>query len=282
MADKKFDLGSYVEVKDRIKLFYELFGQGRLVTANYELTREPDDKPKVIVTAYAYRTTDDPHPGVGTSWMYLPGKTSYTVGSEIENVETSAWGRAIGALGILIDRSIATSTEIRDKQDDEATEATSSKPTSRKVAAEPTGPRQDTNTPDTKMTPAGSWLGTGAIGIGNGTFDGTRRQGAEGSVFGFKFDTTDNKTIPQVLVEGSLAEDVADALGAEVKGTLATISGDLFNVDWYKHGKDKPPIQFQRLHLRSIQTAAWTLPVPVQTGPGLFDAEAERELDGIL
>jgi hypothetical protein len=115
---KGFDLGDYVEVKDRIRVFYESYGQGRLVTDRYELTREPDDKPKVIVTALAYRTADDPRPGVGTSWMYLPGKTSYTLGSEIENVETSAWGRAIGSLGILIDRSIATSNEIDAKQDD--------------------------------------------------------------------------------------------------------------------------------------------------------------------
>src|SRR3990167_1592067 len=117
MSDKKFDMGDYVEVKDRIKVFYELFGAGRLVTSGYELTNEPDGKPKVIVTALAYRTVDDPHPGVGTSWMYLPGKTSYTAGSEIENVETSAWGRAIGSLGILIDRSIATTNEIEAKAD---------------------------------------------------------------------------------------------------------------------------------------------------------------------
>ena len=117
MSDKKFDLGDYVEVKDRIRVFYESYGGGRLVTSGYELTNEPDGKPKVIVTALAYRSVDDPHPGVGTSWMYLPGKTSYTAGSEIENVETSAWGRAIGSLGILIDRSIATTNEIEAKKD---------------------------------------------------------------------------------------------------------------------------------------------------------------------
>lgn len=118
MADSKFDLGDYVEVKDRIRLFYELYGQGRLETYRYELTREPDDKPKVIVEAAAYRTPEDQHPGRGLSWMYLPGSTSYTKGSELENTETSAWGRAIGALGILIDRSIASGNEIRAKAEE--------------------------------------------------------------------------------------------------------------------------------------------------------------------
>jgi hypothetical protein len=112
---KSFDLGDYVEVKDRIKLFYELYAQGRLVTGEVRVSNEPDGVPRVYVQAFAYRTPDDPLPGVGWSWMELPGKSSYTKGSELENTETSAWGRAIGSLGILIDRSIASANEVQNK-----------------------------------------------------------------------------------------------------------------------------------------------------------------------
>ena len=108
-------LKDYVQVKDRIVALYELFGTARIETA-YELTTEPDDKPKVICRALVYRTPDDQHPSTGTSWLYLPGTTPYTKGSEIENAETSAIGRAIGFLGILIDKSIASANEIAGKQ----------------------------------------------------------------------------------------------------------------------------------------------------------------------
>jgi hypothetical protein len=116
MPDKpKVDLGDYTEVKDRIALFYERYAQGRLVTEEVRATREPDDVPRIWVKAAAYRSPDDPHPAVGWSWMVLPGSTNFTRGSELENTETSAWGRAIGSLGILIERSIATSNEIESK-----------------------------------------------------------------------------------------------------------------------------------------------------------------------
>ncbi len=92
-------LKDYVDVKERIRLFYERFPDGRLVTAKVKVTDKPDGVPRVWVHAMAFRTPDDLIPGDGWSWMTLPGSTPYTRGSEIENTETSAWGRAIGSLG---------------------------------------------------------------------------------------------------------------------------------------------------------------------------------------
>jgi hypothetical protein len=116
MPDRKeFDLGDYIEVKDRIARFYELYAGGRLVTEEVRASTEPDGKPRIWVKAAAYRTADDPRPGIGWSWLELPGTTPYTKGSELENAETSAWGRAIGSLGILIDKSIASAQEIKNK-----------------------------------------------------------------------------------------------------------------------------------------------------------------------
>jgi hypothetical protein len=117
MADKKYEdrLGGYTQVKDRIRLFLEAHPDGRLVTAEVRWPQPGDDVSRIAVKALAYRTADDPLPGVGWSWMLLPGTTPYTRGSELENTETSAWGRAIGALGIGIGESIATGDEISAK-----------------------------------------------------------------------------------------------------------------------------------------------------------------------
>jgi hypothetical protein len=260
----KFDLGDYVEVKDRIRVFYESYGQGRLVTSGYELTREPDDKPKVIVTALAYRSPEDPHPGVGTSWMYLPGKTSYTAGSEIENVETSAWGRAIGSLGILIDRSIATSTEI-DAKAGEAGPA----------MADPARAAVRSDEPEL----VGSWSGSGAIGITkNGTADGFLRQSPEGPVVIVNFTTTDERKVSQVVFRGGLAMDFLDAAGSDIKGLICTLEGEMYRVPYYV-GEPKVRREFDRLEVARITTAAWSLPIPMEPDSvPLFD---ETELDAL-
>lgn len=107
----------YVEVKERIQVFYATYPTGSIVTDRVVpfAEGEIDGSPRIMVQAKAYRTPDDPHPGVGTSWMVLPGRTPYTNGSELENCETSAWGRAIAATGILVDRGIASAQEIRMK-----------------------------------------------------------------------------------------------------------------------------------------------------------------------
>ena len=74
---------------------------------------EVEGKQWVIGRAYAYRTPDDQRPGIGTAWEIVPGTTNFTRGSELQNLETSSWGRAIGALGIGIEASIATLDEIQ-------------------------------------------------------------------------------------------------------------------------------------------------------------------------
>jgi len=177
---KEFDLGDYIEVKDRIAKFYELFGQGRLVTGEVRLTTEPDGVPRVLVQALAYRSPEDAHPGVGWSWMALPGTTPYTKGSELENTETSAWGRAIAATGILIDRSIASANEIRGKAP---------------VETDPMAP---------EVTPVGPWSTRGTAEPAGAPFDGLLRQTPTGGAFGFAVVADDGKRF-YALAEGPLA-----------------------------------------------------------------------------
>lgn len=251
MSESKFDLGDYVEVKDRIKLFYELYGMGRLVTERYELTREPDDKPKVIVEAAAYRTPEDQHPGRGLSWMYLPGSTSYTKGSELENTETSAWGRAIGALGILIDRSIASGNEVRNKAGE----------------PDPRGEAPSTN---------GGLIGTAAVGKAPADFE--LRATPKGQVLAFRL--TDGRKSMKVVAYDALAEALA-AVKSTVVDQRVQCWGVVSDETFTPKGSSKQ-ITYQVLTLNRIETPDFTLPAPDVAGipdSGGVTSEAESSAD---
>jgi hypothetical protein len=71
----------------------------------------------IVYVAAAYRTPDDAAPGIGAAWEPYPGQTPYTLGSELMNAETSAWGRAIIAVGASDSkRGIASREEVRNRQ----------------------------------------------------------------------------------------------------------------------------------------------------------------------
>ena len=106
-----YNMDGYVQVVDRIKLFYARYPEGSLQMGTPTFIDIGEQK-WVMGRAYAYRTPTDERPGVGTAWEIVPGTTNFTRGSEIQNLETSAWGRAIGSLGIGIDASIATLDEV--------------------------------------------------------------------------------------------------------------------------------------------------------------------------
>lgn len=115
-----FDLSDYVDVRQRIEMFKEKYPNGSLQPANLN---EPfkvvqiGDRWFIAYTACAYRTPDDPRPGVGCAWEPIPGRTPYTKDSELMNAETSAWGRAIVAV-LAVDRGqpIASADEVRNRQ----------------------------------------------------------------------------------------------------------------------------------------------------------------------
>lgn len=106
-----YSMDDYVPVNERIEAFTKEYPEGSLQSEIVELTDS-----RVTVKGYAYRKPDDPRPGVGHSSLEIPGKTNFTRGSEIENAETSAWGRAIAALGFEVKRGIASHEEVRNKQ----------------------------------------------------------------------------------------------------------------------------------------------------------------------
>ncbi len=241
-----FALGDYVEVKDRIKMFYTAFPDGALVTDRAELWMDQEETPRVVVKALAYRTPDDPHPGVGWSWLELPGKTSYTRGSELENAETSAWGRAIGSLGIALDKSIASADEIKNKSGAE-------------IAAEETAP----------PNPDGSLIGT--VTEGKNPADLQLRYEPDGTGY-TGFALTQGRKRLQVVAISPLAEALQPFLAGLV-GQRVTVWGTVEMVPWMKDGRKMP--EYQRLQLARIQTADWTLPAQdVDTIPMFSDEEA--------
>ena len=121
-------LGDYVEVSERVQKFFERYPEGalepypphdgwKLIQAQ-GLDKNGDiaQQTFIVFTAAAYRTPGDAHPGIGTAWEIFPGRTGFTRGSEMQNAETSAWGRALAALGIEVKRGIASREEVRNRQ----------------------------------------------------------------------------------------------------------------------------------------------------------------------
>jgi len=105
----------YVDVAARIAEFYTRYPDGSLQMDPPEWV-EIDGAKFIMGRAYAYRTPDDGRPGIGTAWEPVPGRTPYTRGSEVQNLETSSWGRAIASLGIATRAGIATAQEVEGAQ----------------------------------------------------------------------------------------------------------------------------------------------------------------------
>ncbi len=125
MATFQDGLKDYVDVAERISIFRDKYPTGCLQPANLNQPLEVfnlDGKSYVMYTACAYRTPDDPRPGVGIAWELVPGATSFTRGSEAMNAETAAWGRAIVAvLAADTKRGVASAQEVNNRQEfDEA------------------------------------------------------------------------------------------------------------------------------------------------------------------
>lgn len=132
----------YVDVAARIAEFYTRYPDGSLQMDPPEWV-EIDGAKFIMGRAYAYRTPDDGRPGIGTAWEPVPGRTPYTRGSEVQNLETSAWGRAIAALGVATKAGIATAQEVEGAQArrvDYVETGARSGPLARAQAREATGP----------------------------------------------------------------------------------------------------------------------------------------------
>ena len=113
-----FDLESYTTVQERLVEFYLKFPSGSL---QFEFMGVLQGNPQMMWgIARAYRTPDDERPGIGTAAELFEGKTPYTKGSEIQNLETSCWGRAVASLGLGLSKGIASKQEVQGAKDRQA------------------------------------------------------------------------------------------------------------------------------------------------------------------
>ena len=108
------NLDNYVEVNERIAAFSEKYPEGSL-QGEWEI-REIGEQTYIVFVARAYRDKHDPRPGIGHAWEPYPGRTPYTKESELMVGETSAWGRALAALGFEVKRGIASKEEVKAAQ----------------------------------------------------------------------------------------------------------------------------------------------------------------------
>jgi len=130
-------LADYVDVAERIRIFREQYPTGSLQPVNplqpFTITTI-GDRTFITYTAAAYRTPDDPKPGIGVAWEPFPGRTPYTKDSEAMVAETSAWGRAIVAALAADTKRIASLDEVnarreqKQQQHPAATAAPATKP----------------------------------------------------------------------------------------------------------------------------------------------------------
>jgi hypothetical protein len=145
-----YNLDGYIDVASRIRLFMDKYPDGSLQMDEPQFV-EVEGKKWVMGRAYAYRTPDDPRPGVGIAWEIVPGTTNFTRGSELQNLQTSCWGRSIGALGIGVDASIATLDEVQ-----QAKERSKVMQTTEAIPDDPWNTQTDTPTPNHRTTTKGS------------------------------------------------------------------------------------------------------------------------------
>jgi len=103
-------LKDYIEVKDRIKLFYDKYPNGRL-TFQFKGTLELNNETYIYGEAFAYPDHDKMTYCTGWAWERVPAK-GFARGAEMMTLETSAWGRAIAAMGIAVTKGIASKEEV--------------------------------------------------------------------------------------------------------------------------------------------------------------------------
>lgn len=114
-----FDLNNYVDVAERIRTFRERHPEGSLQPANIDrpYTIETiDGRTFIVYVACAYRSPEDTRPGIGCAWEPFPGTSPFVKNSELQNAETSAWGRAIVACLAADTQKIATINDVRNRQ----------------------------------------------------------------------------------------------------------------------------------------------------------------------
>ena len=104
-----FNLGDYVDVKERVKLLFDKWPNARIQEA-LPVIRQFDGREWIEITVTIH-LGDDTQPVIASAWEPR-GTTPYTKDSEQMNCGTSAVGRACGYLNLGIAKSLASRHEV--------------------------------------------------------------------------------------------------------------------------------------------------------------------------
>jgi hypothetical protein len=107
------DLSNYVDVPSRFALALDKWPDLRVVESPPEVVTV-GDQTFISVTMTIYRSSEDWKGTSGCAWEIIPGKNSFTRGSEMMNASTSALGRAIGLM--MPFGKMASMEEVRNRQ----------------------------------------------------------------------------------------------------------------------------------------------------------------------
>ncbi len=111
----------YKQVRERIADLKHYHPDARLRpldTARPYWIERIGDKTFIVYAAACYLREGDTNPGVGLAWEPFPGTTPYTKNSELQNAETSAWGRAIVAALASESKAVASAEDVRNRAAD--------------------------------------------------------------------------------------------------------------------------------------------------------------------
>jgi hypothetical protein len=94
-------------------------------------------------------------PGIGTASEFIIGKTPYTFGSELQNLETSCWSRAVASLNIGTSKGISSKEEVATSRQNQA--------------PGPAKPKEAMQEPPSDIMETDPWLPVRAMDEGIGT-----------------------------------------------------------------------------------------------------------------
>jgi hypothetical protein len=110
------NLEGYVPVNDRLIEALKRWPDLRVQETAFDI-QKIEEQVFLVCEVTVWRTADDPRPAIATAAEPFPGKTPYTRGSERMVGFTSALGRALGYMGIGIDKAMASANEVEARQD---------------------------------------------------------------------------------------------------------------------------------------------------------------------
>lgn len=100
----RFNLEDYETVESRIKRFYELYPEGRIITSWESSYAVDGESPNVwVMKAYIYLTDGDQAAGLPKATGYafeIDGGAGANKTAALENAETSAIGRSLSNMGM--------------------------------------------------------------------------------------------------------------------------------------------------------------------------------------